>query len=696
MGRGLLWGALVLCATSTAAQTPPDLRPGVQEFLLADPALITWEIPNRFSPFEALVNPADTFARYGFATDEAPPTWHARLWARDGDTFTSPYAPALRTNGPTPWDAERQLPTAPVLKWIKGEDDPNARINITLSYPHDGPCRWEAGETRILAPNCATPTPVSIPQAGLAISVRLGASIAAATTLARPRHEVILGLGDSYASGEGNPDQPTKWEPWFTPPEDDTRWLLREIGVADEPLWLDNRCNRSFFSYQSLAALQRASDDPHSLVSFVHLACTGAEIFNGILVPQNAPGRAEDLNRFSQINAAQHVLCRTQLGLDYGPLLASVASEQDLARFAKRSGGLLRPLDEFDVSTRAQRGETSSVEPRSGMLDCPPDQLRAPDHIFLSIGGNDIGFGDLARYFLVPVTVNSALLNRLVMPDLCPDPKYRYGDPDLFVTSHCASRDQTNGYHSGTLIGDPGARSGIQARYALLVNILRTYLEVSARDIAVVQYPDPLRRGIRLPPALPRRAGPGAAFELEAEQTLGAGDAAPPETRSLLDPACTRLLIQPELVYGSAPGLDPLSPWAALSARDPLEITASWAFNLRPNEAVNLLRQIEDLRIALTNVALDEGLTFACAGRDAFVGRGWWEGDRLNLPSHGDVTERWAASGWQPYAYTDTGRAIRTANDSFLTQKDVNGSVHPNLIGHALMAEVLLARLAQP
>ncbi|MFT7192059.1 MAG: hypothetical protein ACI9AQ_002635, partial [Dinoroseobacter sp.] len=77
MGRGLLWGALVLCATSTAAQTPPDLRPGVQEFLLADPALITWEIPNRFSPFEALVNPADTFARYGFATNEAPPTWHA-------------------------------------------------------------------------------------------------------------------------------------------------------------------------------------------------------------------------------------------------------------------------------------------------------------------------------------------------------------------------------------------------------------------------------------------------------------------------------------------------------------------------------------------------------------------------------------------------------------------------------------------
>lgn len=695
MRGGLLGAGLVLWAAATSAQTQPDLSPGADAFTLADPALIAWEIPNRFSPFEALSDPSATFANFAFTQNETPPAWHARLWARDGDGFVSPYAPALRAGTQTPWDAATQLPTAPVLKWIEGEATPNARINITLSYPHAGPCRWEAGETRILAPNCATPTPVSIPQSGLPVSLRLGASAASVTTLVRPAHEVILGLGDSYGSGEGNPDQPTVWEPWFTPDQGDTRWLVQEVGVAEDPVWLDNRCNRSFFSYQSLAALQRASADPHKLVTFVHLACTGAQIFDGILVPQNSPGSTEDLNRFSQLNAAQHALCRTPLGLDYGPLSQSVASEADLARFARRNGGLLRLLDPFDVSTRAQRDATRSPEPRSGMLDCPPGQLRAPDHVFLSIGGNDIGFGDLAQYFLVPVTPNLALLNRLVLPDLCPDPKYRYGDPELVVTSHCAARDRSNGYHTGSLIGDPGARDGIQARYALLVSALRAYLEVAASDIAVVQYPDPLRRGIRLPPSLPDRAQPGAEAELAAEQTLGAGEAARPDARSFRDPACTRLLIQPELVFGSPAGLDPLSPWAALSARDPLEITAAWAFNLRPNEATNLLRQIEDLRTALTNVALDEGLTFACAGRDAFVGRGWWEGVRLNLPSHGGVTDRWAASGWQPYAYTDTGRAIRTANDSFLTQKTVHGTVHPNLIGHTLMAEILIARLAQ-
>ncbi len=684
-----------LWAAAVSAQSQPSLQPGAQDFVLADPALIAWEIPNRFSPFEALSDPSATFQTFAFAPSEPPPAWHARLWARDGDGFVSPYAPALRAGTQTPWDSATQLPTAPVLRWITNEADPSARINITLSYPHPGPCRWKAGETRILAPNCAEATAVSIPQAGLPVTLRLGASAASVTTLIKPKHEVILGLGDSYGSGEGNPDQPTTWEPWFTPDQGDTRWLVREIGVDQSPRWVDDRCHRSFYSYQSLAALQRASADPHKLVTFVHLACTGAEIFNGILAPQNGPGTTEDLNRFSQINAAQHALCRTPLGLDYGPLSPSVATEADIARFARRNGALLRLLDPFDVSTRAQRDATRGPEPRSGMLDCPPGQLRAPDLVFLSIGGNDIGFGDLAQYFLVPVTDTLALLNRLVLPDLCPDPKYRYGDPTLAVSSHCEARDRINGYHTGSLIGEPGARDGFQARYALLVNVLRAYLEVSASDIAVVQYPDPLRRGIRLPPSLPNRAQPGAEAELAAEQTLGAGEAALPAPRVVRDPACTRLLIQPELVHGSPAGLDPLSPWAAFSARDPLEITANWAFNLRPNEAVNLLRQIEDLRIALTNVALDEGLTFACAGRDAFVGRGWWEGDRLNLPSHGSPVQRWSASGWQPYAFTPSGRAIRTGNDSYLTQKNQYGAVHPNLAGHTLLAEILLARLAQ-
>ncbi len=693
------WAGAVLAAVlalPVGAQDAPSLTPAPPPLLIPDPGLVDWRIVNRFSPFQALPDPAGSFERFAFRPGESAEDWHARLWARDGAAFESPYAAALATGGQTPWDAQAELPTAPVLGWIRGEADPSARINITLRYPFDGPCRWEAGETRILAPNCADPTAVSVPQSGLPVSLRLGASPAAVTVLVRPRHEVILGLGDSYASGEGNPDRPTRWEAWFAPPAGDTRWLVRDQGIRDEALWLDDRCNRSFFSYQSLAALRRASDDPHRLVSFVHLACSGAEIFNGILAAQNAPAGSQGLNRFSQLNAALHALCQVPLGVDYGPVDPRWLQGAALDAFARRNGALLRPLDGFDVSTRERRDETGRDEPRSGMLTCPDGALRPPDLILLSIGGNDIGFGDLVRYFLVPMTVDFGLLNGLVLPDMCLDPRYRYGDPDLAITAHCAARDAANGYHSGTLIGAPGDPAGIQARYALLVSLLKGYLKVSANQIAAVQYPDPLRQGIRVPPTQAEWAGAVAALELEAEATLGpVAEATAPE-RQVPEPTCARLLIQPHLVPGSAPGLDPLSPWTALSARDPLEITANWAFNLRPVEAVNLLRQIEDLRRALTNVALDEGLRFACAGRDAFVGRGWNTGTRLNLPSHGTGVDRWPVSDWQPYAFDPDGRAIRTANDSYLTQQDIYGTVHPNLAGHTLLADILIARLAQP
>lgn len=679
-----------------APDLAPDLRPGPVPVLIPDPALVRWEILNRFSPFAALDRPEETFARYAFLPGESAQDWHKRLWQRDGAAFASPYAEALRTGRPTPWDTQAQLPAAATLGWIRGERDPSAQIAVTLRYPFNGPCRWEAGATIVLAPNCAQPTLVRLPQAGLTLSLRLAGSPATGVLQITPRHTVILGLGDSYASGEGNPDQPAVWAQDFAPPAGETRWLTRAQGRVQAPAWLDGRCNRSFFSHQSLVALARASEDPHLLVSFVHLACSGAEIFDGILAAQNAPAAAEGLNRYAQINAAQIALCQVDVPRNYLALDTGVAARNAVTVFARRNGADLYPLDGFDVSTRAQRDATGLIEPRSGLLDCPTGALRAPDQILLSIGGNDIGFGELVRYFLVPVTFDLALVNRLVLPKICPDPKYRYGDPNLLVTTHCAALDAAPRENSGSLIGASGDPKGLQARYAFLIRVLRHYLEVHADQIAVVQYPDPLRQDVFLPPSLPERARPGAAVEMRAEETLANPEAAlaPPPVRR--DPDCTRLLIRPELVPGSPAGLDPLSPWAALSATDPLEITTNWAFNLRPSEALNMLRQIEDLRNGLTNMALDEGLVFACAGRDAFVGRGWWAGERLNLPSHGSGTERWPVSDWQPYAYTETGRAIRTANDSFLTQTAVHGTVHPNLVGHTLLADALRDRLSAP
>jgi lysophospholipase L1-like esterase len=82
---------------------------------------------------------------------------------------------------------------------------------------------------------------------------------------------LIVGLGDSNGSGEGNPDVP---------------------GVAS-PLWEDFRCHRSARSYQALAALAVEAADDASSVTFVHLACSGASITQGLTGPYvglNDPG----------------------------------------------------------------------------------------------------------------------------------------------------------------------------------------------------------------------------------------------------------------------------------------------------------------------------------------------------------------------------------------------------------------------
>jgi len=72
----------------------------------------------------------------------------------------------------------------------------------------------------------------------------------------------IVSIGDSYASGEGNPDKP--WE------------------VVKRAKWIDSRCHRSATAGPALAALAIEKDDPHSAVTFISFACSGAGLKEGL------------------------------------------------------------------------------------------------------------------------------------------------------------------------------------------------------------------------------------------------------------------------------------------------------------------------------------------------------------------------------------------------------------------------------
>lgn len=109
--------------------------------------------------------------------------------------------------------------------------------------------------------HCAGPTidvrSGATPQVRLELRDDDGGRAAVSRTIA-PRDLVVVSLGDSVASGEGSP--------------------LRDQGDPGEVAWTDRSCHRSPYAGPALAARELEDGDPHTAVTFVQLACSGAAI----------------------------------------------------------------------------------------------------------------------------------------------------------------------------------------------------------------------------------------------------------------------------------------------------------------------------------------------------------------------------------------------------------------------------------
>lgn len=138
---------------------------------------------------------------------------------------------------------------------------------------------------------------------------------------ARVQNVFMVGLGDSYGSGEGNPSN------------------------VDGKEWDNERCHRSRASGQEAAA--RMLDQlPGVTVTFLHVACSGAEAAEGILEP-------------------------------YAGLVA-------------REPKLPPQIDQVVEFIDASRGDGAALPGRY------------PDLVVTSIGGNDAGFADVVKSCLKP------------------------------------------------------------------------------------------------------------------------------------------------------------------------------------------------------------------------------------------------------------------------------------------------------
>jgi lysophospholipase L1-like esterase len=197
-------------------------------------------------------------------------------------------------------------------------------VRLTGQIPVGAVCAWsfDDGEgPRQSTLDCAEPINLRA-RYGRATNVTVDVSSADApqrvTSAIAVRDILIAGLGDSIASGEGNPDRPVALSDEgfcfrsYLGAENDQYYRPSRAGykggrACEAPdslqvwqhqaaLWLNAACHRSLYSYQTRTALALAVRYPHIAVTYLPLACTGATIADGLFGAQRArecpPGRS--------------------------------------------------------------------------------------------------------------------------------------------------------------------------------------------------------------------------------------------------------------------------------------------------------------------------------------------------------------------------------------------------------------------
>ena len=117
---------------------------------------------------------------------------------------------------------------------------------------------------------------------------------------------LIVVMGDSFASGEGNPDKGGNYD---------------VISDDDNAVWLEPRAHRSYKGALSLIAAEIEAGDPHSCVTFINVATSGAKTSNGLLFQQHEDwqikGQVEEVKDYVKNRKVDMILLAIGLN-DFG------------------------------------------------------------------------------------------------------------------------------------------------------------------------------------------------------------------------------------------------------------------------------------------------------------------------------------------------------------------------------------------
>jgi hypothetical protein len=359
---------------------------------------------------------------------------------------------AAQTLGQTCYDSDglphRYLSTCDrKYSWGSAKEDyvlPEAHtVNLHIAPEHmaglTGDCVWtwqprKAGgraETRKLACNAwltipRVPYSLDRNASGVSVTVKLPDGRELADRAVVVEDLFIVALGDSFASGESNPDRPVTFSParemvydpalareelayrgieekkksgfdlasgddQYNPKVLPRRYLADEAAEKYFPLsspefqaefdkagarWLSRDCHRSQYGYPFRVGIELALENRHRSVTLASFTCSGAEVTNGLFQEMDAR------EGFSDSKAAK---VRPQL--------------DQLSDLICRGGAGGRTQGASYVLPVFKTGSTSITQERIAKTWCPPQSRKRPiDVVLMSIGGNDVGFGGLLAY----------------------------------------------------------------------------------------------------------------------------------------------------------------------------------------------------------------------------------------------------------------------------------------------------------
>jgi lysophospholipase L1-like esterase len=372
-----------------AAQTAPAAAQTAAAQGAADtPMQISWEVRNRFRLFreerDFLLHSESARGRSVLASEQALELQSdGRGWARN---VVNRLCIDLsgRVSEPCTRDTVKE-------SYLTPADHP-VTVRLTGAIPVGATCAWsfEDGDApQVSTFDCAEPVNLRVRYGRTTVAnVEVASGPEAPQRISTEimvRDIFIAGLGDSIASGEGNPDRQialsdegfcfrnyldlgTAAAQYYRPSRAGYKGGRAceapdslQVWQRQSALWFNSACHRSLYSYQTRTALALAVQYPHIAVTYLPLACTGATIPDGLFGTQRA---RECLPTKSGAS------CQ-------GTVNAQLAELRTAVTAAKRR---------------------------------QPD--RNLDLILLSIGANDINFSGLVADVIVDTTTERALFRR--------------------------------------------------------------------------------------------------------------------------------------------------------------------------------------------------------------------------------------------------------------------------------------------